>query len=276
MSGPIVTTEAPAFRAALPAGGALIGLDLGTKTIGTALCDAGWSFASPADLIRRTKFTADKAAIAKLIAANIETRIPYTVDEAGAFTNEAPGFTGKRVITDKGEKGDANEAVMAELVKAGNLIARGLERGAPAVGFGIQYTPASSAWEILEIFRVAARGNLNAVAFPHETRMALGQFNTQNIIVFGQGRDGFAGHHDGSFGDWNGQHAAGHRGQHVTFLQLLARDVAFGDANRTRASSSSTSTPSPTRGAALESATGPLNGNDPSAIMWANRSNRPM
>lgn len=57
------------FRAALPGGGRLVGLDLGTKTIGTALCDAGWSFASPAGTIRRTKFSADKAALARLIAA---------------------------------------------------------------------------------------------------------------------------------------------------------------------------------------------------------------
>ena len=65
----MITLDRIDFGAALPQGGRLIGLDLGTKTIGTALCDAGWSFASPADLIRRTKFTADKAAIAKLIAA---------------------------------------------------------------------------------------------------------------------------------------------------------------------------------------------------------------
>ncbi|PVE59546.1 Holliday junction resolvase RuvX [Arthrobacter sp. TPD3018] len=65
----MITLDRADFRAALPQGGRLIGLDLGTKTIGTALCDAGWSFASPADLIRRTKFTADKAAIGKLIAA---------------------------------------------------------------------------------------------------------------------------------------------------------------------------------------------------------------
>jgi putative Holliday junction resolvase len=63
----LVTTDAAAFRAALPDGGRLIGLDVGTKTIGTALCDAGWSFASPATLIRRTKFTADKAAIVAMI-----------------------------------------------------------------------------------------------------------------------------------------------------------------------------------------------------------------
>ncbi|MFD1613024.1 Holliday junction resolvase RuvX [Sphingomonas tabacisoli] len=57
------------FRAALPMGGRLLGLDVGTKTIGTALCDAGWSIASPAELIRRTKFSVDKAALDKLIAA---------------------------------------------------------------------------------------------------------------------------------------------------------------------------------------------------------------
>ncbi|MEG8020128.1 Holliday junction resolvase RuvX [Sphingomonas aerolata] len=57
------------FRDALPNGGRLIGLDVGTKTIGTALCDAGWSFASPALLIRRTKFQKDKAALAEMITA---------------------------------------------------------------------------------------------------------------------------------------------------------------------------------------------------------------
>ncbi len=41
------------------------------------------------------------------------------------FTEDAPGFAGKRVITDKGEKGDANEAVIKALVEAGMLIARG-------------------------------------------------------------------------------------------------------------------------------------------------------
>jgi hypothetical protein len=42
--------------------------------------------------------------------------IPFTVDADGAFTADAPGFEGKRVITDKGEKGDANEAVIQALV----------------------------------------------------------------------------------------------------------------------------------------------------------------
>jgi len=51
--------------------------------------------------------------------------IPFTVDADGFFTKDAPGFEGKRVITDKGEKGDANEAVIRALIDAGMLIARG-------------------------------------------------------------------------------------------------------------------------------------------------------
>jgi len=56
------------FAAALPQGGALAGLDVGTKTIGLALCDAQWHFAGPADTIRRTKFTHDLAALAAFVA----------------------------------------------------------------------------------------------------------------------------------------------------------------------------------------------------------------
>ncbi|PZA09487.1 isoleucine--tRNA ligase [Rhodopseudomonas palustris] len=60
-----------------------------------------------------------------LEARGISSVIPYTVDENGALTEQAPGFTGKRVINDKGEKGDANEAVIQELITRGMLLARG-------------------------------------------------------------------------------------------------------------------------------------------------------
>jgi putative holliday junction resolvase len=60
---PLVTGAAPDFAAALPAGGRLGGLDVGTKTIGLATCDAGWTFASPAHTIARAKFTVDLAAL---------------------------------------------------------------------------------------------------------------------------------------------------------------------------------------------------------------------
>ena len=57
--------------------------------------------------------------------SGINTTIPYTVDADGRFTDHAPGFIGKRVLTDKGDKGDANEAVIKALVDAGMLLARG-------------------------------------------------------------------------------------------------------------------------------------------------------
>ena len=55
----------------------------------------------------------------------IDPRIPYTVDADGFFTADAPGFEGRRVIDDKGAKGDANEAVIKALIESGNLVARG-------------------------------------------------------------------------------------------------------------------------------------------------------
>ncbi len=60
-----------------------------------------------------------------LEARGISSTIPYTVDENGAYTEQVPGLVGKRVINDKGEKGDANEAVIQELIARGRLLARG-------------------------------------------------------------------------------------------------------------------------------------------------------
>jgi len=64
----LITAAAAEFRGALPAGGVLLGLDTGTKTIGTALCDAGWRFAGAGKTIVRKKFAADKAQLAALVA----------------------------------------------------------------------------------------------------------------------------------------------------------------------------------------------------------------
>ena len=64
----MIFESAPDFRDTQGEGGVLIGLDLGTKTIGTAFCDAGWNFASPAELINRQKFSKDKVALLAVIA----------------------------------------------------------------------------------------------------------------------------------------------------------------------------------------------------------------
>jgi len=57
----VITVDIADFAAALPEGGKLLGLDVGTKTIGIAICDAGWHFAGPSETIRRTKFMQDLA-----------------------------------------------------------------------------------------------------------------------------------------------------------------------------------------------------------------------
>jgi putative Holliday junction resolvase len=55
----LITTRAADFADALAEGGKLGGLDVGTKTIGLAICDAGWHFAGPVETILRSKFTSD-------------------------------------------------------------------------------------------------------------------------------------------------------------------------------------------------------------------------
>ena len=63
----LIASSPSDFAAALPDGGKLAGLDVGTKTIGLAICDAGWHFAGPIETIRRTKFTQDLAALRALV-----------------------------------------------------------------------------------------------------------------------------------------------------------------------------------------------------------------
>ena len=87
--------------------------------------EAGTGFVHTAPGHGREDFELWMANGRRLTERGIETRIPYTVDENGALTEEAPGFEGRRVITDKGEKGDANEAVIKALVGAGRLVSRG-------------------------------------------------------------------------------------------------------------------------------------------------------
>jgi putative holliday junction resolvase len=80
----VITESRAAFREALPGGGVLLGLDLGTKTIGTALCDAGWRFASPGKTLARGKFGADKVSLGKLCnerdVAGIVIGLPLNMD----------------------------------------------------------------------------------------------------------------------------------------------------------------------------------------------------
>jgi putative Holliday junction resolvase len=71
----MITSRAAEFRETLPEAGRLLGLDVGTKTIGVALCDAGWTIATPAELIARTKFSTDLARLQAIIAGQRVTGI---------------------------------------------------------------------------------------------------------------------------------------------------------------------------------------------------------
>ncbi|MEP9350225.1 isoleucine--tRNA ligase [Xanthobacter sp. KR7-225] len=87
--------------------------------------DAGTGFVHTAPGHGREDFEAWVNHRQWLMERGISPAIPYTVDEDSFYTAQAPGFEGRRVITEKGEKGDANGAVIDALVKAGNLLARG-------------------------------------------------------------------------------------------------------------------------------------------------------
>ena len=82
----MITASAAEFREALPGGGRLMGLDVGVKTIGVALCDAQWTIATPAELIRRDKFSADLEKLRTLAAAQhaagIVIGLPLNLDSS--------------------------------------------------------------------------------------------------------------------------------------------------------------------------------------------------
>ncbi|RXF74080.1 isoleucine--tRNA ligase [Hansschlegelia zhihuaiae] len=87
--------------------------------------DAGTGFVHTAPSHGREDFELWMDHRAELDARGIGSKIPYPVDADGRYTKDAPGFEGRSVITDAGEKGDANAAVIEALIAAGRLVARG-------------------------------------------------------------------------------------------------------------------------------------------------------
>ncbi|THV16650.1 isoleucine--tRNA ligase [Rhizobium rhizophilum] len=93
--------------------------------------DAGTGFVHTAPSHGREDFEAWMANVRPLEALGIDVKIPFPVDDAGFYTEDAPGFGpsaeggAARVLDDNGKKGDANKRVMDALIKANNLFARG-------------------------------------------------------------------------------------------------------------------------------------------------------
>ena len=87
--------------------------------------DAGTGFVHTAPSHGLDDFEIWLKSTRKLQALGIDPAIPYTVDDAGFFTAEAPGFEGGRVLDDAGKKGDANQRVITALAEKGMMVARG-------------------------------------------------------------------------------------------------------------------------------------------------------
>ncbi|WP_132078776.1 isoleucine--tRNA ligase [Sinorhizobium americanum] len=93
--------------------------------------DAGTGFVHTAPGHGREDFDAWMDSARALEARGISSAIPFTVDDAGYFTADAPGFGpdaeggAARVIDDKGKKGDANDRVIKALIARHALFARG-------------------------------------------------------------------------------------------------------------------------------------------------------
>jgi putative Holliday junction resolvase len=80
----LITDSASEFSATLSDGGALLALDLGTKTIGIATSDAGWRFATARETLARGKFGKDREKLAALVReraiAGIVIGLPLNMD----------------------------------------------------------------------------------------------------------------------------------------------------------------------------------------------------
>ncbi|MEQ1718073.1 MAG: Holliday junction resolvase RuvX [Hyphomicrobium sp.] len=92
------TVDIAAFRARLPAGGRLIGIDAGTKTLGLALSDVTRTIASPLETIFRKKFSTDAAYLLELARTHgvggLVVGFPVNLDGA-----EGPRAQGTRALT---------------------------------------------------------------------------------------------------------------------------------------------------------------------------------
>jgi putative holliday junction resolvase len=97
----LLTTDRAAFREALPQGGRLLGMDVGTKTIGLALCDAGWSIASPAHTVSRGKFSKDKVALAAFMeqqqVKGVVIGLPLNLDGSESPRSQASRAFGRNI-----------------------------------------------------------------------------------------------------------------------------------------------------------------------------------
>ena len=95
--------DVAAFAARLQGGGRLLGLDLGSKTIGVAISDSNWRVASAVDTVRRKKFSSGRAVEQRVAGDHVGVTFKLRVgcwanhdfSSAHAFSNVVIGFAFK-------------------------------------------------------------------------------------------------------------------------------------------------------------------------------------
>lgn len=137
----MILADPAEFAASLPRAGALMGLDLGTRTVGVAVSDTRRRVATPLETLRRTKFTLDAQALLGVArardVAGLVLGLPVNMDgsegpraqSTRAFARNLQGITDlpltfwdERLSTVAAERAlleaDASRARRAEVIDA--------------------------------------------------------------------------------------------------------------------------------------------------------------
>ncbi len=98
----MITEDAIEFAAALPPTGGLLGLDLGTKTIGVATSDPDRRIASPVKTLKRGKFTVGLAELRELInerqTAGLVMGLPINMDGTSGPRAQSSRTFGRNLV----------------------------------------------------------------------------------------------------------------------------------------------------------------------------------
>ena len=101
-----IFTDAEPFAALLPNRGRLLGLDIGTKTIGLATASADWRFASARETLKRGKPSADMATLKALALAEnivgIVVGLPLSMDGSDTTRTQSTRAQARNLVRELG------------------------------------------------------------------------------------------------------------------------------------------------------------------------------
>lgn len=84
----------------------------------------------------------------------------YATQRGNRMINYGAGTShtiARTVVLGEGKPSEETVATAEQVAKMRQFVDHGLRRGGLGVGFGLEYQPASTRWEVLEMFRVAGR-----------------------------------------------------------------------------------------------------------------------